>query len=337
MFEAIAISASNKEKIVNDNFQLQEALNRGVIDRSLTTPPTSPSSDGVYIPIATATGAWNGHENKLLWYNPDGYWKAIAPNEGMKIFSQVSGEIIVEYNSVDGWQAIEVSGIGGYITAMPIPKNFWQFDGNTVDVQSGKNLTIPFYLSSNDYEFFDSSKGKALKIISNDAFYNEEYELVMGEEFSISAWIANVGNITFSGSNYDTASESYLLTTKFNFDTNQKQIIFQSSFFDYTASPSSYASTTNFVENTGANNDEFHHVVLTRGYENTDTITKVYIDGQLIGEDTKVASVAIGRSQILNTINIGNFYQSGDSALLDNVRIYDRVLSAAEVMMLANE
>lgn len=111
MFNPIASSSANKEKIVNENFLFQEAFNFGVIDRSLSSPPVNPSSQGVYIPAVTATGAWAGKENQLLWWNPDGYWRAIAPKEGMKLFTQIEGEIAIEYLG-RVWQAIAISSGG---------------------------------------------------------------------------------------------------------------------------------------------------------------------------------------------------------------------------------
>lgn len=89
MFIPLQLSSPGKEKIVNENFALQEAWNKGVIDRNLLSPPTSPSSDGLYIPAATATDAWVGKENKLLWWNPDGYWRSYNPTDKQKIISQL--------------------------------------------------------------------------------------------------------------------------------------------------------------------------------------------------------------------------------------------------------
>ncbi len=115
MFIPIPSASASKEKLVNENFLFQEAFNRGVIDRTLSDPPVNPSSEGVYIPAANATGAWAGKENQLLWWNSDGYWRAIAPSEGMKLFSQILGEIAIAYTAADGWKAIAFSGTGsGY-------------------------------------------------------------------------------------------------------------------------------------------------------------------------------------------------------------------------------
>ena len=110
MFIPISTSAAVKEKLVNENYLLQEAWNRGIIDRTLSDPPSTPSSDGLYIPTATATGAWEGKEDKLMWWNSDGYWRAVSPTDGIKVFSQQDGEIAVEYQEAEGWNAIAFAG-----------------------------------------------------------------------------------------------------------------------------------------------------------------------------------------------------------------------------------
>lgn len=89
MFVNLSPSSYGKEQIVNENFALQAAINRGVIDRSLSTPPEEPISEGVYIPIPTATGAWTGKEHRLMWWNSvNKYWHSIIPNNGMRVNSQ---------------------------------------------------------------------------------------------------------------------------------------------------------------------------------------------------------------------------------------------------------
>jgi hypothetical protein len=104
MFSDISFASTNKEKIVNENFDIQAAFNYGIIDRTLTTPPTSPSSLGFYIPAATATGLWAGKENKLMWWNAAGYWMAIEPVEGIKINSQQEDNFLVYKSGI--WNGI---------------------------------------------------------------------------------------------------------------------------------------------------------------------------------------------------------------------------------------
>ena len=105
MFATIFTSSAVKEKLINENFLLQEAFNKGVIDRTLFDPPVNPSSDGFYIPVAAATGAWTNKENQLLWWNSDGYWRAIAPSIGMKLGLQTEPNFVT-FNGTDWEYAI---------------------------------------------------------------------------------------------------------------------------------------------------------------------------------------------------------------------------------------
>jgi len=66
-----------------------------VIDRDLTAPPGSPSNGQVYIPKATATGAWAGKENYVAIY--DNGWIFLLPAEGWRAFVQ-DEDVEINYN-----------------------------------------------------------------------------------------------------------------------------------------------------------------------------------------------------------------------------------------------
>ena len=57
-----------------------------VIDRDLTAPPGGESNGDVYIPKATATGAWAGKENQIAIY--DNGWIFLVPVEGWRAYVQ---------------------------------------------------------------------------------------------------------------------------------------------------------------------------------------------------------------------------------------------------------
>ena len=65
--------------------------NLDVISDALTTPPGSPSIGDAYIPAATATGDWTGHEGKLaIWWQGPGdtaaAWLIITPASGQRAY-----------------------------------------------------------------------------------------------------------------------------------------------------------------------------------------------------------------------------------------------------------
>lgn len=65
----------NEALIIIDNI-----LQNGVIDKDLTTPPSNPNSNDIYIVGASATGAWSGKDNQLAFY--DNGWRFIEAREG---------------------------------------------------------------------------------------------------------------------------------------------------------------------------------------------------------------------------------------------------------------
>lgn len=65
----------NEALIIIDNI-----LQNGVIDKDLTTPPSNPNSNDIYIVGASATGTWSGKDNQLAFY--DNGWRFIEAREG---------------------------------------------------------------------------------------------------------------------------------------------------------------------------------------------------------------------------------------------------------------
>lgn len=65
----------NEALIIIDNI-----LQNGVVDKDLTTPPSSPNTNDIYIVGASATGAWSGKDNQLAFY--DNGWRFIEAREG---------------------------------------------------------------------------------------------------------------------------------------------------------------------------------------------------------------------------------------------------------------
>jgi len=90
--------AVNESEVANVPFyELDAAINAltkriQVIDNSLTAPPASPINGQVYIPSATASGLWVGHEEKLVFTNDDGTtWIVTDPVKGLIVHSVIEG------------------------------------------------------------------------------------------------------------------------------------------------------------------------------------------------------------------------------------------------------
>ena len=68
----------------NELVMLLRALAYGVVDKDLTAPPGGETDETLYIPAATATGAWVGLENDLVWIK-DTAWYYYTPLEGTTV------------------------------------------------------------------------------------------------------------------------------------------------------------------------------------------------------------------------------------------------------------
>ncbi len=78
------MTTTTRREKVDANFKILGLMQQlAVIDRGLTDPPGSPSDGDAYIPLATATGDWAGHENDIaIWVDNDSAWTFLTPSEG---------------------------------------------------------------------------------------------------------------------------------------------------------------------------------------------------------------------------------------------------------------
>lgn len=68
---------------MDDNLKLLDGvINLNIIDRDLTDPPGSPATGDRYIPAATATGTWAGHEDDIAIFTIASQWRFITPKSG---------------------------------------------------------------------------------------------------------------------------------------------------------------------------------------------------------------------------------------------------------------
>lgn len=77
-----------------------------VIDRDLTAPPGSPTLKDIYIPAATATGAWAGHEDDIaVWWQEPGVaaaWKFETPSTGLRAY--IEDEVVLTVFDGTNWR-----------------------------------------------------------------------------------------------------------------------------------------------------------------------------------------------------------------------------------------
>lgn len=78
---------ASKTTTINEAFAKLEALTiGGIISRTTTTPPASPSNGDLYIVPTSANGAWSGQTNKIAHYT-NGAWLFYTPSSGWHFFS----------------------------------------------------------------------------------------------------------------------------------------------------------------------------------------------------------------------------------------------------------
>lgn len=84
----LSANQANKEVTHNEAIIIMDVLVQArVLDKDLTAPPGSPTDGAVYIPLATATGAWAGFENYIAyWFTETGTWNFILPKTGWQVF-----------------------------------------------------------------------------------------------------------------------------------------------------------------------------------------------------------------------------------------------------------
>tara|TARA_R110000787_G_scaffold42303_10_gene104008 strand:+ start:785 stop:1408 length:624 start_codon:yes stop_codon:yes gene_type:complete len=106
-------SQASAEVSINDALnKLDAVIQLSVKDRHLTAPPASPAEGDRYIPAATATGLWAGHEGKILVYLTG--WVAIVPRQGFKVW--VEDENLDMHYTGTAWVCREVASIAASTT-----------------------------------------------------------------------------------------------------------------------------------------------------------------------------------------------------------------------------
>lgn len=103
----LAPSQSEPEIPVNLSTRILEVIGgtASVESFALTAPPGSPSDGDLYVPAATATGAWAGKEDTLQLYTVNA-WTTIQPKNGMLVRNKAGADwkwYSDEASPPDGW------------------------------------------------------------------------------------------------------------------------------------------------------------------------------------------------------------------------------------------
>lgn len=91
------IDGSQAQKHVTHNEALRildAVVQIGVLDRTRTTPPSSPADGDRHVVASSATGAWTGKDNTIATWQ-DGAWAFLAPKTGWCIWSAADSGLFV--------------------------------------------------------------------------------------------------------------------------------------------------------------------------------------------------------------------------------------------------
>ena len=115
--ELLANSAGNQVNANTTFTALDQLVMPRVVDKDLSTPPSSPANGAMYIVGASPTGAWAGKANNLAWWiTSAGAWTFIPPSAGMsvRVLDEVdsAGAPINYVYSGAAW-VLQASGGGG--------------------------------------------------------------------------------------------------------------------------------------------------------------------------------------------------------------------------------
>lgn len=109
-------SQAQKEVTHNEALNDLDALAQAsVIDRTLNTPPASPSEGATYIVGGSPTGAWSGQAENLAAYYSG--WRFKAPKTGWTVWSQSENRFL--YYTGSGWAALAVPFLEASVTWNP--------------------------------------------------------------------------------------------------------------------------------------------------------------------------------------------------------------------------
>lgn len=129
---------ASAEITLNDALNLLDTFaGLTVTNQTTTTPPSSPSEGDAYIVGASATGLWDGHDDKVaVWFSG---WVFVTPITGM-VARDLSTDTELEYDGT-GWATKPVvlpvltnANRGGATTAGRL---IFNSDDNAINVADG--------------------------------------------------------------------------------------------------------------------------------------------------------------------------------------------------------
>jgi len=168
-------SQAQKEVTINQAISMLEALqNRGVADKDLSVPPTSPVEGAAYIVAASPTGAWSGKAKNIAYYNSG--WKFIAPNEGLIVWVNDEDRLYCfdgtnwgVYGDTSSFSLLGVNATADSTNKLSVASDAVLFSHNGTDIKTKLNKNASSNTAS--FLFQDAFSGRAeFGLIGDDDF-----------------------------------------------------------------------------------------------------------------------------------------------------------------------
>jgi len=204
---------------------------------------------------------------------------------------------------------------------------YWSFeDGSGTKAEDFSPSSTNTGTLTNGPAWVDGKIGKALSFDGTDDYVSSGDVLNMGiSNFSISAWVKSTS--TTSGSNNGIV---YKRGTAYQYSQGYRLNMPNGVFNFHIADGTNYISLSSTTA--GKNDGGWHHVV---GVAERGVILKLYIDGVLDGTavETTVGNIdSSGTNFAIGALNTaGTSFYHPFNGLIDDVRIYNRALSASEI------
>lgn len=175
----LASAQAQKHVTVNDGFNIiDSAMNLVAIRIDFTAPPGTPAEGDIYVPAATATGAWTGQENKVALYQ-NATWNFFTPKTGWRLYDQNASDLLI-FNGA-AW-----TGFGAALTSFSLVG----INGATADATNVLSVAGPGTL-------FNQTTG-SFTLTVNKAAAGDSGMLNFQTAFSTRAQIGNIGNSNFT-------------------------------------------------------------------------------------------------------------------------------------------
>lgn len=136
---------SGKELTHNEALAIIDALlNNGIIDKDLTTPPSSPTNGQVYIAGNSSTDLWSSKDGQIAFYNNG--WEFIMPREGLTLWIN-DEDCLYTYNGAS-WvkttnENSSLDNLSDVVLTSPVQYDLLSHNGtNFVNTQEIQNLNL---------------------------------------------------------------------------------------------------------------------------------------------------------------------------------------------------